>query len=64
MRIKATEVKASELNPGDLFSTAGQIYWDMHSLKESVGERVFIRTEAPCPPDQAQELVFRIEIER
>ena len=64
MRIKATEVLAKDLKPGDLFSTEGQSYWDRHRLKLSVGERVYIRTENECPQDQEEERIYRIEIER
>lgn len=61
MRIIATKVKAKELRPGDLFSVAGPDYWD-HYDKNSLGQRVYIRTEAPSPPEQAEDEVYRIEI--
>lgn len=64
MKITATKVKAKELEPGDLFSTAGQYYWD-HSANiaaGSVGEKVYIRTEMPARPDQEEEEIYRITI--
>jgi hypothetical protein len=62
MRIIATKITSKELEPGDLFSTANQFYWDHHD-PESVGERVYIRTEAPCPPDQVDVPIFRITVD-
>ena len=67
MRIIATPVKASELEPGDLFSTASQAYWDAVCLPKletglPVGEKVFIRTPTPCPPDQADTPIFKLGI--
>ncbi len=63
MIIKATLVRASELKPGDLFSTAGPLYWD--NLKSgAIGEKVYIRTDAFCPEDEADYPIYRIEIER
>lgn len=71
MKITATKILARELQPGDLFSTAGQRYWDefrnLVAKAEStghmpVGEKVYIRTEHPCPADQAEVEVFRITI--
>lgn len=63
MRITAEPVHAEELQPGDLFSSAGPEYWD--NVPRSpfiVGERVYIRVPTPCPDDQRGELVYRITI--
>lgn len=62
MRIIATSIKGKDLKPGDLFSTAGQLYWDNYN-PQSIGERVYIRTEAPTPSDDANAEIFRITIE-
>lgn len=60
MNIRALPSKAKHLRPGDLFSTADQSYWDGHAERKSIGERVYIRTEEPCPDDQAEERVYLI----
>jgi|GEM_PF-2700758 len=63
MKIVATKIKAIQLNPGDLFSTAGQEYWDSITKdKLCVGEKVYIRTVNPCPENQANEDIFRLSI--
>jgi len=66
MRIKATRVRAEELKPGDLFSIAGPEWWDHHDelAPGAIGQKVYIRTEAPCPLDQKDDEVYRITIER
>lgn len=64
MRINAIPIKAKDLRPGDLFSTGGPNYWDNYRKAGVIGERVYIRTEEPTPPDQAEHQVYRIEIER
>lgn len=43
VRIHAELVPTTELQPGDLFSTAGPDYWS--SIRsDNIGERVFVRT--------------------
>lgn len=66
MKVIATKVKANELKPGDLFSTADQHYWNLAicNLGSQVGERVYIRTNAPCPEGQVNEDIYLIAIER
>lgn len=63
MNIKATPIKACHLEPGDLFSTAGPEYWSKIDEKQSIGERVFIRTNTPAAvaPD-ADMVVYKIEV--
>jgi hypothetical protein len=61
MRVRVTRVRSAALLPGELFSTANQEYWD-HRDPLAVGERVYIRTDAPCPPEQAEEPIYRVEI--
>lgn len=65
LRIIAERVRASDLKPGDLFSTAGPAYWAIFAMKRSIGERVYIRTETPdsAAPD-ANEWIYRITIEK
>lgn len=62
MKIVATPIKSQDLKAGDLFSTAGPEYWDRE--KASIGEKVYVRTETPCPEDQFDEAVFLLEIIR
>lgn len=64
MKITATPIKAHELKAGDLFSTHDQGYWN-HYDKRSIGQSVYIRTDAPPLDDQEKDLtVYRITIER
>jgi len=68
MKIIVTEVKAKDLEPGDLFSTANQEYWDTVCqplpIGLSVGEKVYIRTPIPCPLDQADAPIYKLQILR
>jgi hypothetical protein len=61
LKIPAEPLLAKELKPGDLFSTAGQFYWD-HRQPDAVGEKVYLRTDAPCPKDQEEEEIHRIVV--
>lgn len=63
MRILAHQLSGKDLQTGDLFSMADQYYWDNYDLS-SIGQRVYIRTSAPCPPDQLETVVYRIAISR
>ena len=58
-------MKAKELKPGELFSAVGPEWWDHFDeyAPGAVGQKVYIRTAEPCPSDQAEDLVYRIEIE-
>lgn len=62
MTIIATKVLGKELKAGDLFSTANQTYWNNIKNNYSIGEKVYIRTEEPCPRDQEDEEIYKIEI--
>jgi len=62
MRITATRVKGKELKPGDLFSTAGPLYWENIDSEPSIGEKVYIRTNRPLRPDQEDEEMYRVEV--
>ena len=61
MKIKSTLIKAGDLRAGDLFSTASQLYWDNRDIN-SIGEKVYIRTDAPTPPNQKDDDIYLIEI--
>lgn len=63
MKINAIKVTGKELKPGDLFSTESQFYWG-HRNPYGIGEKVYIRTEVPCPPDQREVEIYRIEINK
>jgi hypothetical protein len=64
MKVKATSIQACDLQPGDLFSTSGPDYWEHIDVIGSIGERVFIRTNAPASnADDADMYLFKIEIE-
>jgi len=65
MKIKAENILARDLKPGDLFSVAPQAYWD-HAMKSgSCGEKVYIRMTADADDFvDADTYVNRITIER
>jgi len=63
--IKATKCRGDELQPGDLFSTAGPGYWDQFPSRDSVGERVYIRTNVPsCEFVDGDASIYRVEVQR
>ena len=62
-KIIATKIKAKDLVFGDLFSTAGQLYWDCSKNNHSIGEKVYIRTQEKCPIDQEDEEIYKITFE-
>lgn len=63
MRVVATICYAGELVAGELFSTASQVEWDIFaSDHEAIGQKVYIRTDALCPENQAKDIVYRITI--
>ena len=64
MKVIATRMKASELEPGDLFSNADPGYWKLVEDMAVVGEKVYIRTNWPCPKKQADCVVYKITIEK
>lgn len=61
MKIKAIKVRCKDLKPGDLFSTMGSTYWDNFD-PQSIGQKVYIRTEAPGPKEEMNDVIFKIEI--
>ena len=63
MKISAEEIIAKDLQPGDLFSTAGPKYWNQIDARYSIGEKVYIRTNTPAKiADDPNEKVFKITI--
>mgnify|MGYP001578878032 CR=1 FL=1 len=61
MTIKAIAVKPKELKPGDLFSTAGQAYWDLAD-PFSIGQKVYIRWHGKIPEEEEDMTIYKIEI--
>ncbi len=57
IKIATQTVKAKELLPGDLFSFTSEEYWGSVNDpdNQAVGEKVYIRTNTPCPPDQEED---------
>jgi hypothetical protein len=70
MKIIAKKVKARHLMPGDLFSVYNQETWNDFMTREnkeglkSVGQLVYIRTDAKCPDEEKDDILYRIRIER
>lgn len=70
MKIHAEPMKAKDLRPGDLFSMigpGGRLYWsennmEIHAEMGVVGEKVYIRLDSPCPPEDAQVDVVRLTV--
>jgi len=56
------KIKAKDLQPGDLFSTAHPLYWEHIDNRPSVGEKVYIRTNTLAPEDQKEDIVYKIRI--
>lgn len=66
VKVVATLVKGKDLQPGDLFSAVGPWHWSGVELvadPAALGERVFIRTNSPCPVEQEEEPIYRITVE-
>lgn len=65
LKIIATPIKGKYLQPGDLFSTVGPEYWDFYQERESIGEKVYIRTDTSAleAPD-SEAIVYKIEIKK
>jgi len=66
MKVQVEEVKAGDLEPGDLFSTAGRAYWDKRDgwPLGYIGEKVYIRTNVPCPEDQADQKIYKVTVHK
>ena len=65
MKIIAKEMKCEELQAGDLFSKVGQGYWDNYGYQDpfSVQQKIYLRTEGPCPPGDVGKTIYLISIE-
>lgn len=61
MKIHAVKRLAKDLKAGSLFSTASQDYWN-NTDPLAIAEKVYIRTEAPCPKDQENDEVYEITV--
>ena len=64
MTIQAIKIMANDLQPGDLFSTAGPEYWGNIKHNRSLGEKVYIRTDEPSPADQDNVELYKITINK
>lgn len=62
VRILAEPCLGKDLKPGELFSVMPPSYWDQFDRMDGVGERVYIRTNTPCPIGQEYEPIYRITI--
>ena len=60
--VKAEECKGKDLRPGELFSTVGPEYWEAAMDRLSVGERVYIRTNAQHDQNDGETPIYRITI--
>ena len=65
IRMRCEEILGKELEPGDLFSTAGPEVWDhVDDDPYIIGEKVYIRTNATADKAKDGHLpIFRIHIE-
>ena len=70
IRIEVEEIKAGDLQPGDLFSREPIANWGVVNVASDnkvltpVGEKVYIRTNAPTPEGDEEVTVVRITIHR
>ncbi len=68
MKILAEKIKCKDLKPGDLFSIGNSEYWEHERFKYAllpVGEKVYIRTEAPMVDmSEAESSIYLITIEK
>lgn len=59
---RATLTLCEEIKPGEAFSTAGPEWWGFERFPPSLGEKVYLRTHAPCPPQDVGQPIYRIEV--
>ena len=66
MVIKVENITGKDLQPGDLFSVVNEEWWGSVNSRDMdpapVGEKVYIRTNAPCPEDQRDDELVRLTI--
>lgn len=65
VHIRAKQVLGNDLKPGDLFSHHGDMHWKLVNANafESIGEKVYIRTNQPLPESELLRPVWKITIE-
>lgn len=63
IRFRATETTCEKVEAGQAFSSAGPEYWD-HPTAGTIGERVFLRTDAPCPVGDIGTSIYIITVEQ
>lgn len=63
MKVIAEKVTGKNLKAGDLFSTASETYWNCHHNNQSIGEKVYIRTETECPESEKEVEIYRLTID-
>ena len=64
-KIKAELVTGRDLKPGDMFSVAGQDYWDIAMNQGSVGEMIYVRTNIDADRfSDADQPIYRLTVER
>ncbi len=61
MKIITTQIHAKDLKPGDLFSGNPE-FWNSPPNPKSIGRQLYIRLDSPCPKNQEQIVVIKIEI--
>ena len=61
IRFIATKTTCEKVKPGEAFSAAGPEYWDNHN-PGSIGERVFLKTNAPCPEGDVGKEIYVITV--
>lgn len=68
MKVISRKVKCKHLKAGELFSTYDQAMWNAlleHPDEDgriALGQKVYVRTDAPCPDDQKEFDIYRIRI--
>ncbi len=64
LKIKTEKMMGSELQPGNLFSTAGPEHWDTAGQNGSVGEKVYIFTgNYPVEDSEIYRIVIGVDYE-
>jgi len=53
-------VEGEDLHPGDFFSTAGDEYWSQALDGSSLGEKVYVRTNCPCPERERHTHIYQL----
>ena len=56
------KVRAADLQPGDLYSFNGPIYWEATMNDNTIGQRAYIRTNTPLPPEKRNIPVYKLTV--